>query len=610
MSNFANWKCRASAFDAFKGTSTKASEILTDTAKSYLNEKFEDGLFGETPDLYTIEIQKGKECENEAISLIRKVTQKFYTKFDDKVEISNEFVKGHPDIADAITGELIEIKCPFRVKTWFRYTETKAFKAYEWQVKAYLWMLGLTTGKLAICAIPTPPALIVEDMKACGAYNKNLTLPDAEYREWEDKFKNYHNFEVIPEMDRVKFYDVTLTQDDIDKMTSRIMLSREYLQKLESSDSLAHAITRPKEVSFLTTGLSSVSDLSDTDRIISKYKEFGIELKFDEKIQGASVSQYRFTPLRQGIKIEKAKAYNSDIMAVLKSDSVIIETPIPKTGQIGIQIPNEVRTILSLPTAKPTKDLILSVGQNIGGQDYELDLATAPHLLIAGATGSGKSVLLKTIISQLKNKKVGFEILDPKSEFTNSIKEHEGIYKKLKEIKQTIIKNTKITDKSTINPFIIILDEMETLLADTQKVEYKIDLEKYPIFITKYRTSANGSVSSKEIKNPAYLQERTTQRFQPKIGEACGALIEYIVRLGRSEKIHLIGATQNPTVKNISSTIKANCPTRICLRVSSQVNSQVILDEPGGEKLLGNGDMLLMSPKETGLIRLQSYFIA
>lgn len=592
------------------GTPKKAGEVLTETAQTYLSEKFEDIIFGEPPDLYTMEIQKGKECENEAISLIRKVTQKFYTKFDENIELSNEFAKGHPDIAEVATGELIEVKCPFRVRTWFRYTETKAFKAYVWQVKCYLWMLGLTKGKLAICAIPTPLNLILEDMKAHGSYNKSQTLTEAQYQEWEERFHNYHNFEAIPEMDRVKFYDVVLTQDDIDQMKSKVISAREHLQKIESSDSLAHAITRPKEVSFITTGISAISDLSDTDRIISKYKEFGIELKFDEKIQGASVSQYRFTPLRQGIKIEKAKAYNSDIMAVLKSDSVIIETPIPKTGQIGIQIPNETRTVITLPKVeKPVSDLVLSIGQTIGGQDYKLDLATAPHLLVAGATGSGKSVLLKTIISQLQDKKIGFEILDPKSEFENSIKDHTRIYGVLTEIKQAIIKNTKITDKSKISPFVIILDEMETLLADTQKVPYPIDLAKYPVFITKYKTLANGGFTSKEIKNPAYLEELRTQRFQPKLGEACAGLIEYIVRLGRSEKIHLICATQNPTVKNVSSTIKANCPTRICLRVSTQVNSQVILDEPGGEKLLGNGDMLLMSPKETGLTRLQSYYL-
>jgi hypothetical protein len=149
---------------------------------------------------------------------------------------------------------------------------------------------------------------------------------------------------------------------------------------------------------------------------------------------------------------------------------------------------------------------------------------------------------------------------------------------------------------------------METLLSDSQKLDYEVDEEKYPPFIQKINELKDGTIKGTQVKNPAYEEQLKIQRAQPKLGDACRDLIEYIVRLGRSEKVHLICATQNPTVQNISSSIKANCPTRICLRVASETNSRVILDTNGGEKLLGNGDMLLMSPKENGLIRLQGYF--
>jgi len=606
MSKFANYKFRASSIDRIMATPKKAGEVLSEGAKTYLHEIYEDSIFGEAPEVSTIEMQKGNEMEPEAIALLRKARQKFYQKHPATEELKNDYITGHPDIVDMNDQKIIDIKCPFRVRTWFRYTEKDALKNYYWQILSYLWLTGYKQGEIAVCAMPTPQHLILRDAQKQGYFHKEDELTPEKYEEEDQKLHNLHNFAVIGEKDRIKFFEVDYSQGDVDKMISKITSAREYLQQLEASESLSLAVQKSATQSFVA---NLGSNLSEIDKIISKYKEFGIELKFDEKVQGASVSQYRFTPLKAGVKIEKAKAYNADIQAVLKSDSVLIETPIPKTGQIGIQIPNEVRATINLPKVeKVEQDLVFSIGQSIDGQDYKLDLATAPHLLVAGATGSGKSVLLKTIISQLESKKQKFVILDPKREFEFSKKDHTDIFNELKLAKKLIQDRTKFADKSTLEPFVLILDEMETLLADNHKIDYEIDLERYPQFLTKTNITAKGSVSMKQVKNPAYEEQLKIQKSQPKLGDACRDLIEYIVRLGRSEKVHLICATQNPTVSNISSTIKANCPTRICLRVSSQVNSQVILDTQGGEKLLGNGDILLMSPKENGLIRLQGYF--
>jgi hypothetical protein len=609
MSQFENYKFRASSIAKLMVNPKKANEVLSETTKTFLNELYEDTIFGESPEVNTIEMQKGNIVENDAIALLRKVRQKFYQKHPELEELSNDYITGHPDIIDIGEEKIIDIKCPFRVRTWFRYTENDAIKNYYWQLLSYMWLTNYKKAEIAVCAVETPEHLIFEDLKTLGSYYKEQLLSPEEYQDWERKAYNLHNFNAINENDRIKFYNVKYNETDIDRLISRIKAAREYLIQLESSESLSLAIQKTATESFLSLTSSTNSNLSMTDQIISKYREFGIELKFDEKIVGASVSQYRFTPLKKGVKIEKAQRYNADIQALLKSDSVLIETPIPKTGQIGIQIPNEVRTTISMPEANAEKNLVLSIGQSIDGQDYKLDLATAPHLLIAGATGSGKSVLLKTIISQLESKNQDFIILDPKREFEFSVKDHTDIFNELKIAKQLIQERTKTQDKSKFNPHVIILDEMETLLADNRKIDYEIDLEKYPPYLTLEGISAKGKFTSKQVKNPAYEEQLKIQKNQPKLGEICRELIEYIVRLGRSEKVHLICATQNPTVKNISSSIKANCPTRISLRVASTINSQVILDNAGGEKLLGNGDMLLMSPFESNLIRLQGYYI-
>lgn len=609
MSKFASYKFRASQIHRLMANA-KGSEVLSVGAKTYLHEIYEDSIFGESPEVATIEIQKGNEVENDAIALLRKIRQKFYKKHPEDDELSNEYITGHLDIVDLEDEMVIDIKCPFRVRTWFRYTEKDALDKYYWQLLSYLWLTGYKKGEIAVCAMPTPDHLILKDLQKQGFFYREGELSQEKYEEEEQKHYNLHNFSVIEEKDRIKFYRVEFNQEDVDRMISKIEAGRQYLMQLEASESLSLAVQKSASESYLTTTSAVNSNLSITDRLVTKYREFGIELKYDEGIVGASVTQFRFTPLKKGVKIEKAKAYNADIQAVLKSDSVIIETPIPKTGQIGIQIPNEVRTVVKREKIDSTNNLVLSIGQAIDGSDYQLDLATAPHLLVAGATGSGKSVLLKTIIDQLHSKHHTYAILDPKREFgSKAISDHVKIHTLLLESQREIQARMSISDKSKLAPHIIILDEMETLLSDSQKLDYQVDEEKYPPFIQKINELKDGTIKGIQVKNPAYEEQLKIQRAQPKLGDACRELIEYIVRLGRSEKVHLICATQNPTVQNISSSIKANCPTRICLRVASEVNSRVILDTNGGEKLLGNGDMLLMSPKENGLTRLQGYFI-
>lgn len=606
MKDFSEYKFRASSIARIM-PAAKGNQVLSEGAKTFLQEIYADSIFGETPDVETVATKKGKAMENDAIRLLSKVDGKFYDKHDENVTLENDYVCGHPDIDDKDEETIIDIKVPFYVRKWFGYTHKQAVKNYKYQMQAYMWLRDYKTSVIAVCAMQTPDDLIFDDARKMGMYRKAEELPEEKYQEWEQKLMNLHNISVIPETDRIKKFIVERDDVLIDSMKSKIKAAREELIKMAEADNLSSAVQRTADVSFVNT-IANKDKMTAVERIMSKYNEFGIELRHDETIHGASIDQMRFTPLKQGIKIDKAAKYNPDIQAVLESNSVIIETPIPNTGQIGIYTARKDRQPVYLPETDTTSNLVVSVGQAIDGEDYQLDIAGAPHILIGGTTGSGKSVLMNGIVEQLREKGIDYSILDPKNEFEHSHTEPEEILTVLEEAVNTI--NSRKDDRGTDHPpLVLILDEMETLLSQNEQREYEIDTDKYPMFITSERELASGKMSSKQIKNPAYEEELRKRRKQPKVGDACRSAIEFITRMGRSEKVHMICATQNPTVKNVSSSIKANCSTRICLRVASNINSRVILDADGGESLLGKGDMLVLDPRVQGLQRLQGYLI-
>jgi FtsK/SpoIIIE family/FtsK alpha domain len=528
-------------------------------------------------------------CEKDAIKMYRINNSTIALKNEKRFE--SEFLIGTPDLI--LDDKIVDTKCPYLVSTWFGYTEKKAIDEYQWQMVAYMILCNKKKSELAICGINTPDYLVIEECR--DACYKARVNPDneEEMANIEFQVQALHNFDIWPEKYRIRSFEINLTDDLVAKLESKLTACRQFMLELAQSDpNLAYQ----KKRSLLTT--EHGSDLSIVDQIITKYNEFGIEIKFDEVITGASVLQYRFTLLSSGKKIEQLGKYNADIQALLKTDSVLIETPIPKTGQIGIQVPREDRQFVQAPMVTREHYLDLPIGQTIDGQRYYLNLAKAPHLLIAGATGSGKSVLLKNIIQELLFNEFNVKILDPKFEL-GGICYPTQILIYLEHVIKTIKYRQKIEDKTTFEPIIVICDEMEILFSDKTKAAYEIDYDKYPEFIE--------APSGKMVKNPEFTQELIKARQNPTIGQLCQEYIRTIVTIGRSEKVHFIGATQNPIVKVIDSSIKANIPTRICLKVAQKSNSMVIIDQAGGEKLLGQGDMLLLTPEEPKPVRLQGF---
>ena len=323
-------------------------------------------------------------------------------------------------------------------------------------------------------------------------------------------------------------------------------------------------------------------------------KEFGVDAKVVDYATGPTITRYEIT-IPTGVRVNKVTQLSDEISMYLEAESVRFEAPIPGKATIGIETPNKIKENVYFSNLIHDKDLEngeLSVvlGKNIVGKDKIIDIAKMPHLLIAGQTGSGKSVAINTIVSTLISKKspdeVKFILVDPKMvelmpyngiphllvpviidpeqaaiALKWAVSEMEDRYKRLAEVG---IRNIKSYNKMMPNykmPYIvIIIDE----LADLMMV------------------SANSVETS----------------------------IARIAQKARAVGIHLIVATQRPSTDVITGMIKANLPSRISFALRSQIDSRTILDQIGAEKLLGKGDMLLLENGSSKLERIQGAYIS
>lgn len=362
--------------------------------------------------------------------------------------------------------------------------------------------------------------------------------------------------------------------------------------------------------------VESVEPTTPEDQIMSKLLEFGIPMKFKEKHVGPNVIMYTFKPSR-GISMKKIMGYEEDLMQGLGSESVRIEAPIKGTKLVGIEIANKEQGVVVWEKAllKPNS-LNIPVGLNVYGDNVSIDLAEAPHLLVAGATGMGKSVFLNSAILSLSQQndptQLGLILIDPKlTEFmafeslphleseiqTDTVQiyktllwlceEMDSRYKKMRDVKARDL-DTYNKKGAYLKRLVVVVDELADLmltreaLAQGPSAEDSIDL----MFGGKPKKKAALKLAG-EIEN----------------------LIIRLAQKSRAAGIHLILATQRPSVDVITGVLKANLPTRVAFMTSSSVDSGVILDSPGAERLIGNGDLLLKNPRKKGLERLQGYFI-
>ena len=349
---------------------------------------------------------------------------------------------------------------------------------------------------------------------------------------------------------------------------------------------------------------------ANKDKIINTLRSFGIEISTIKATVGPTVTLYEITP-EQGVRISKIRGLEDDIALSLSALGIRIIAPIPGKGTIGIEVPNSNPKIVSGQSIigskkfqESTYDLPVALGKTITNEVFMVDLCKMPHMLVAGATGQGKSVGLNAIITSLLYKKhpaeLKFVLVDPKKvEFSiYSVIEHHFLAK-LPDGEDAIITDvTKVVQ--TLNSICIEMDTRYDLLKAAHVRNIKEYNEK---FINRQLNPEKGH------KFMPYIVV-VIDEFGDLImtaGKEVELPIARIAQLARAVGIHMIIATQRPTTNIITGTIKANFPARIAFRVSAMIDSRTILDRPGANQLIGRGDMLFLQGADP--VRVQCAFI-
>lgn len=349
---------------------------------------------------------------------------------------------------------------------------------------------------------------------------------------------------------------------------------------------------------------------SNKDKIVDTLGNYGINIDSIKATIGPTVTLYEIVP-EAGVRISKIKNLEDDIALSLSALGIRIIAPIPGKGTIGIEVPNSnptmvsMRSVISSQKFQTSKmELPIAFGKTISNETLVVDLAKMPHMLMAGATGQGKSVGLNAIITSLLYKKhpaeLKFVMVDPKKvelALYNKIERH--FLAKLPDSEDAIITdNQKVIN--TLNSLCIEMDDRYDLLKDA----YVRNIKEY-----------NEKFKARK------LSPENGHRFMPYIvlvvdefadlimtaGKEVEQPIARLAQLARAVGIHLIIATQRPSVNVITGIIKANFPARVAFRVTSKVDSRTILDSGGADQLIGKGDMLYTTGNE--LIRIQCAFV-
>ncbi len=346
------------------------------------------------------------------------------------------------------------------------------------------------------------------------------------------------------------------------------------------------------------------------NRIVETLGNYGIAIEKIKATIGPTVTLYEIIPAA-GVRISKIKNLEDDIALSLSALGIRIIAPIPGKGTIGIEVPNlnpemvPMRTLMASEKFQNTGyDLPVALGKTISNEIFIADLAKMPHLLMAGATGQGKSVGLNAILVSLLYKKhpaqIKFVLVDPKKvELTlfNRIERH--FLAKLPDSAEAIITDTKKVI-NTLNSLCIEMDSRYDLLKDAEVRNIK---EYNAKFIQRKLNPNNGH---KYLPYIVLVVDEFADLIMT-AGKEVEAPIARLAQLARAIGIHLIIATQRPSVNIITGTIKANFPSRIAFRVTSKIDSRTILDSGGAEQLIGKGDMLYSTGND--LIRLQCAFV-
>lgn len=362
-------------------------------------------------------------------------------------------------------------------------------------------------------------------------------------------------------------------------------------------------ISLPTELLDKSTGKPTSGDIKNNALIIQKTLEnFGIPVAMADTAIGPTVTQYSFKPA-EGVKLSRITTLSNDLALALAAHPIRIEAPIPGKSLVGIEVPNKTKAIVSLKEVIESKDfkspksnLMVALGKDVAGMVWSYDIGKMPHLLVAGATGSGKSVCLNAIIISLMYQNnpdnLRFIMVDPKRvELT--------VYNGIPHLLTPVITNVS----QTVNALRWCLNEMDRrfdVLSQSKKRN-----------IDSYNKSSKDPAQGGQGKMPyiIFIIDELADLMVAAAKDIESSIIR-LTQMARAVGIHLVLATQRPSVDVITGLIKANTPARIAFSVASAVDSKTILDTQGADKLLGKGDMLFLTAEISKPKRLQGALVS
>ena len=369
-------------------------------------------------------------------------------------------------------------------------------------------------------------------------------------------------------------------------------------QKLELAKEYA---TPPLDLLEDDKGTPSSGDIKANANIIKRtLQNFGIDVEMSEVNVGPSVTQYTLKPA-EGVKLARITALHNDLALALAAHPLRIEAPIPSKSLVGIEVPNRsialvgLRSLLGMDEFKNGMPLTFALGRDVSGRAVFADIAKMPHLLVAGATGSGKSITMHTLIVSLLYKNspefVRFLMIDPK-------RVELSVYKNLPHLLAPVITDAK----KAIMSLRWAVREMERRYEKLSEVGARD--------IVSYNTEMIKEKAHDEILPNLIIIIDELADLMASYPREMEASIVRLAQMSRAVGIHLVVSTQRPSVEVITGLIKANITSRIALQVASGVDSRTILDMSGAEKLLGNGDMLFLAGDTSKPRRIQAAFIS
>lgn len=364
-------------------------------------------------------------------------------------------------------------------------------------------------------------------------------------------------------------------------------------------------------------GKPNIGDVKANANTIKRtLADFGISVEMDAVESGPTITRYALKPA-QGVRIARIAGLQQELQLALKASSIRVEAPIPGKSLVGIEVPNQTRATVGLASLLATPEytdsphpLIAALGKDVTGNVHFTNIARMPHGLIAGTTGSGKSVTIQNIIISLlyrnSPEQLRLILVDPKRvELT--------LYNKIPHLLTPVITDAK----KAIRALSWAVKEMERRydILEAEQVQNIASYHKNIYQPAKKEWEKKGKPEDEQINLPEALPyiviilDELNDLMQAYPRELEGTIVR-LAQMSRAIGIHLILATQRPSVNVITGTIKANVPTRIALAVASQIDSRTIIDTVGAEKLLGQGDMLYLSSDSPRPYRLQSAYVS